>query len=126
MGSFHEDGQAYCAWKSRETGEEWRLPTGEEREKAARGVDGRRFPWRDLEHTSPGKCRDSRDEDRQPEPAGNVWDWTDSWYDARRSLRVLRGGSWLFGFARRRCGVRYGLAPRVRFTSVGFRCAGGL
>ena len=26
--------------------------------------------------------------------AGNVWEWTDSWYDSSRSYRVLRGGSW--------------------------------
>ena len=31
---------AYCAWKTKVTGKEWRLPTEEEREKAARGVDG--------------------------------------------------------------------------------------
>ena len=26
--------------------------------------------------------------------AGNVWEWTDSWYDSSRSYRVARGGSW--------------------------------
>jgi formylglycine-generating enzyme required for sulfatase activity len=26
--------------------------------------------------------------------AGNVWEWTDSWYDASKTARVVRGGSW--------------------------------
>ncbi|MHC4469456.1 MAG: SUMF1/EgtB/PvdO family nonheme iron enzyme [Planctomycetota bacterium] len=142
MGISFEDAQAYCEWRTRETGANWRLATEEEREKAARGVDGRRFPWGDLEDSSLGKCRDSRDEDPQPEPvgtfptassvygmgdaAGNVWDWTDSWHDERRSLRVLRGGSWDFGSTLLRCGLRDGLAPRRRSSAVGFRCARGL
>jgi serine/threonine-protein kinase len=142
MGISFEDAEAYCAWKTKETGQEWRLPTEEEREKAARGVDGRRFPWGDLDDPSLGKCRDSRDEDAQPEPvgtfptaqsvygmgdaAGNVWDWTDSWFDERRSMRVLRGGSWGIGSPALRCGLRNGYDPRLRLALVGFRCARGL
>ena len=26
--------------------------------------------------------------------AGNVWEWTDSWYDKEQRDRVVRGGSW--------------------------------
>jgi serine/threonine-protein kinase len=40
--SWH-DAVAYCEWKTKATGKRWRLPTEEEREKAARGVDGRMF-----------------------------------------------------------------------------------
>jgi serine/threonine-protein kinase len=137
-----DDALAYCAWKSSETGMEWRLPTEEEREKAARGVDGRRFPWGDLEDSSLAKCRDSRDEPPQPEPvgsfptaasvyemgdaAGNVWDWTDSWYDERRSLRVLRGGAWILDSAVLGCALRSRGDSRYRSSSVGFRCARSL
>ena len=44
------DAQAYCAWRSEEArraggSERYRLPSVEEWEKAARGVDGRPFPW---------------------------------------------------------------------------------
>ena len=41
----HEDARAYTAWLSARTGRAWRLPTELEWEKAARGADGRRFPW---------------------------------------------------------------------------------
>ena len=40
--------RAYAAWWSARTGRSWRLPTGVEWEKAARGVDGRRMPWGDF------------------------------------------------------------------------------
>jgi len=137
-----DDAVAYCAWRSRTTGTEWRLPTEEEREKAARGVDGRRFAWGDLEDASLGKCRQSREHEAQPEPvgafpsaesvygmgdaSGGMWDWTDSWFDERRSSRVLRGGSWLHGPSAMRCASRYPDLPRVRLPVVSFRCARGL
>ena len=42
--SWH-DAVAYCAWRSEREGTEYRLPAEAEWEKAARGVDGRWFPW---------------------------------------------------------------------------------
>lgn len=39
------DAQAYCAWLGAQTGTPWRLPGEFEREKAARGVDARSYPW---------------------------------------------------------------------------------
>jgi eukaryotic-like serine/threonine-protein kinase len=36
---------AYARWLSQKTGLPWRLPNEIEREKAARGVDGRAYPW---------------------------------------------------------------------------------
>ena len=105
-------------------------------------MDGRRFPWGDLEDATLAKCRESRDESAQPEPvgtfetavsvygmgdaAGNVWDWTDSWFDPRQDLRVVRGGSWNTPPANVRCAYRYGGRPSSRNTLDGFRCARGL
>jgi serine/threonine-protein kinase len=135
------DAVAYLEWKARTTGRPWRLPSDEEREKASRGVDGRRFPWGEREDAGLGKCRDSRDEPPQPEPvgtfptaagvygaedmAGNVWDWTDSWLDARQSARVLRGGAWLNAPIYLRCAYRLAHDPSYRNTNYGFRAARG-
>lgn len=94
--------QAYCAWLSAATGLPYRLPTEIEWEKAARGPDGRRYPWGNA--WNPACCnvnQQSRDswetQFRRPRPnglspvgkfspqgdspygcvdmAGNVWEW---------------------------------------------------
>jgi formylglycine-generating enzyme required for sulfatase activity len=41
----HDSAVAYAEWLSRETGKKYRLPTETEWEKAARGMDGRLYPW---------------------------------------------------------------------------------
>jgi serine/threonine-protein kinase len=45
VGITHHAAEAFCVWKSRQTGKTIRLPTAAEWEKAARGVDGRRYVW---------------------------------------------------------------------------------
>ena len=106
-------------------------------------MDGRKFPWGEIEDASLGNFRDSRPESPQPEPvdafptaesvygmgnaAGGVWDWTDSWFDDRRAARVLRGGSWNYAPAPGGWSAfRHGSAPRCRDADVGFRCAKSL
>ncbi len=70
--------------------------------------------------------------------AGNVMEWCADWYDAKAYVtapasnptgpgagtkRVLRGGSWRYGFAARfRCASRFSFDPAYRGPGVGFRC----
>jgi formylglycine-generating enzyme required for sulfatase activity len=82
-----EDALAYCAWLSKETGRTYRLPTEAEWEKAARGVDGRPYPWG---HEWRDGCAHVEGDDTAPVTAhedgagpygvvdllGNVQEWT--------------------------------------------------
>jgi len=53
--------------------------------------------------------------------AGNVWEWTDSWYSSNQSYRVIRGGGW--DNLDNGCTVsyRHGSYPGSAFSSIGFR-----
>lgn len=54
VGMSWDAARAYAAWLAKRTGLPWRLPSEIEWEKAARGVDGRFFPWGDF--TDPAFC----------------------------------------------------------------------
>ena len=60
---------AYAVWLSAERGARYRLPDDHQWEKAARGVDGRKYPWGDHFDASFCKMRDSRPGRPRPEPA---------------------------------------------------------
>jgi serine/threonine-protein kinase len=64
------DAVAYCRFKSARDGVLYRLPTELEWEKAARGADGRVYPWGDAFDPTFCKMRDSRPGFSQPEPVG--------------------------------------------------------
>jgi serine/threonine-protein kinase len=128
-----EAASVYAAWAG------WRIPTELEWEKAARGVDGRFFPWGD--HFDPSWCHMRESQPGRPHPvgvdsypvdcsvyevrgmAGNMGDWTESLYSAEGEEQVVRGGGW--GNGARGCRISYRLRyePGFRSHYLGIRLA---
>jgi formylglycine-generating enzyme required for sulfatase activity len=133
------EARAFCAFAG------GRLPTEDEWEKAARGSDGREFPWGgalDCEHANwgnfanegpcagknPGKpvAAGSYPQGASPygvlDMAGNVWEWAADAYDRDPSRRVVRGGSCCSYFVPPRAANRNAWDPAHRDADLGFRC----
>ncbi len=142
------DTMAYCRWLSEKNGQAYRLPSEAEWEKAARGTDGRIYPWGDA--WDPDRCNskesgpdDTTLVDAYPDGAspygildmaGNVWEWTASLYrpypydptNGREELRaggkrVLRGGAFYSTARRVRCAYRDSGYPDNWRGNYGFR-----
>jgi eukaryotic-like serine/threonine-protein kinase len=149
-----EDAAAFCRWAAGLPGGQGvRLPSEAEWEKAARGTDGRIYPWGNTEPDaflcnfdlnlgdttpvgeyspggdSPYGCADM---------AGNVCEWVADRYGAKyyesspksnptgpssSDSRVLRGGFWDSGSRYLRLSYRLWNYPEVCYYSNGFRCA---
>jgi formylglycine-generating enzyme required for sulfatase activity len=148
VGVSWAEATAFCRWLSEKLGQPVALPSEAQWEKAARGVDGRLWPWGNQPPTaelcnfssnvgtttsvgaypagaSPYDCLDM---------AGNVWEWTSSLLkpypykaeDGREDAtasggRTLRGGSWINYDRFVRCAYRFDHYLDDWLVHVGFR-----
>jgi formylglycine-generating enzyme required for sulfatase activity len=148
------DAEAYIEWLNQKTGMDLRLPSEAEWERAARGTDGRIFPWGNT--FDPWRCNTAESVKKGTTPVdfyspggdslcgaadlvGNVWEWTrslflpypfvaDSHADTARARGryVVRGGAWYYTRRMARCAAREGILANYLSPSIGFRLARSL
>ena len=154
VGVSKTDAEAYVEWLNQKTGMNFKLPTEAEWERAARGTDGRIYPWGNT--FDPWRCNTAESVKKGTTPVGfyspggdstcgaadmvgNVWEWTQSLFapypydpdgckeDTRaRGRYVVRGGAWYYTRKLARCSAREGIVANHLSPSIGFRLARSL
>ncbi|MFQ5850961.1 MAG: formylglycine-generating enzyme family protein [Candidatus Binatia bacterium] len=136
----HEDAMSYCAWMGEKTGRRYRLPTEAEWEKAARGLDGRIFPWGNEwnpNNLNSGERFGSTTpvslfpQGKSPygvyDMVGNLFEWTSTPWEGpplhkREKRFVLKGCSWDDLPGTCRAAMRHGRPARSKHILIGLRC----
>jgi len=128
------DAYSYALWSGK------RLPTEKEWEKAARGIDGRKYSYGNDFDVK--KCNVSEsgifhttevrnfEEGKSPygvyDMCGNAWEWCMDLFEnssnLRNATRVLKGGSCTRNKEKSIAAFRNGRNPEERWISRGFRC----
>lgn len=130
-----DEAHRYCAWRGGLVGQPRRLPTGAEYEKAARGEEGRVYPWGNTfepaklnsgvggpgDTTPVGQHVDGASPYGVLELAGNVFEWTGSTMPDGRAM--VKGSAWEDFAGVGRGASRHGRPVGARHVIVGFRCA---
>ncbi len=133
----HEDAQAFCRWRGAREGRDLRLPSEAEWEKAARGPDGRVFPWGDrfdagllnsldrgpYDTVAVGRFPSGASPYGVQDMAGMVFEWTASVCPADPGRFIVKGGSWDDYPGVTRPAARHCRPRALRHILIGFRCA---
>ncbi len=129
------EASAYCTWRGELVGEERRLPSEAEFEKAARGDNGLAYPWGNVYDASKLNSAIEGPGDTTPvgqyiagkspygalDVAGNVFQWTSTQF--KDGEMTVKGSAWEDYGGVGRGASRHGRPIDARHVIVGFRCA---
>jgi serine/threonine-protein kinase len=132
VGISYGDAQQFARWAGKE------LPTEEQWEKAARGTDGRPYPWGSDPPGASDACFDLDPDEGAPiavgatlrnvspfgvhDMCGNIWEWTASAYKPGSEFRIVRGGCYNDPAPYLALYFRLEAHPKDKCEAIGFRC----